>query len=241
MKILFYIRMFLLLVIWVSSSLLIVPICLIFPFNWIGSWVYSRLAAPLSCKIMGLGIKVEGKEKLKQYPVVIISNHQSALDVPVGGCFFPTHCVCLGKRELLYIPFFGQIFWLAGNLLIRRYNRKKAMESMNKIKELLLNKRTSIWIMPEGTRGGGQGLLPFKKGAFHTAINTRFPILPIAISSYSGNIDLNRWHGGNIIVKISDPIPVNDLNTDDISKLLDKCYQIIKTGIEAANSELPGP
>ena len=238
MKILFYIRLFLLLIIWISSSVLIVPVCLLFPFRWIGSWVYSRLSCPLSRKVLGLRLKIEGEEKLKQYPVVIISNHQSALDVVICGCFFPKNCVCLGKKELLYIPFFGQIFWLAGNLLIRRYDRKKAMESMNKTQELLLKKRTSIWIMPEGTRGRGRELLPFKKGAFHTAINTRFPIIPIAISSYSDNINLNRLIAGDIIVKVFDPIPVDDLTVDDVHLLLDKSYQIIKSGIDTANLEL---
>ncbi|MCY4523523.1 MAG: lysophospholipid acyltransferase family protein [Halobacteriovoraceae bacterium] len=238
MRPLFCIRMFLLVVIWVVCSVLILPLCLIFPFHWIGSWVYSRLTCPLSCKLLGLKIKVEGVEKLKAYPAVIISNHQSGLDVPICGTFFPKHCVCLGKRELLYIPFFGQIFWLAGNLLIRRYHRKKAMESMQKIQRLLKEKQTSIWIMPEGTRGGGQGLLPFKKGAFHTAINTGFPVIPIAVSNYGENIDLNKFSGGNIIIRILDPIPSDNLRIEDVPNLLEESYTKIKSGIEELNAKL---
>lgn len=42
-------------------------------------------------------------------------------------------------------------------------------------------------IFPEGTRGGGaNGLLPFKKGAFHLAVQAQVPIQPVVISHYSG-------------------------------------------------------
>lgn len=39
-------------------------------------------------------------------------------------------------------------------------------------------------MFPEGTRHGGDELLPFKKGAFHVAIASRVPIQPVVVSKY---------------------------------------------------------
>lgn len=40
-------------------------------------------------------------------------------------------------------------------------------------------------MFPEGTRHGGQELLPFKKGAFHVAIASQTPIQPVVVSQYT--------------------------------------------------------
>lgn len=41
-----------------------------------------------------------------------------------------------------------------------------------------------LWIFPEGTRHNTGQIHPFKKGAFHVAINSQLPILPVVFSSY---------------------------------------------------------
>ena len=39
-------------------------------------------------------------------------------------------------------------------------------------------------IFPEGTRGNGVELLPFKRGAFHLAVKSGAPIVPVIIASH---------------------------------------------------------
>lgn len=39
-------------------------------------------------------------------------------------------------------------------------------------------------MFPEGTRHNGSTLLPFKKGAFHVAIESQTPLQPIVVSRY---------------------------------------------------------
>ena len=49
---------------------------------------------------------------------------------------------------------------------------------MTKVGEIIQQRQISIWMFPEGTRSRGRGLLPFKTGAFHTAISAGVPDYP---------------------------------------------------------------
>ena len=44
-------------------------------------------------------------------------------------------------------------------------------------------------MFPEGTRNHKGGLLPFKKGAFHIAIQAQIPVIPVVVSSFSSFYD----------------------------------------------------
>lgn len=44
--------------------------------------------------------------------------------------------------------------------------------------------RFGVVVFPEGTRGNGTDLLPFKLSAFHMAVSTGVPIVPVVIGSH---------------------------------------------------------
>uniref|UniRef100_UPI00329A493D 1-acyl-sn-glycerol-3-phosphate acyltransferase n=1 Tax=Salmonella enterica TaxID=28901 RepID=UPI00329A493D len=67
-------------------------------------------------------------------------------------------------------PFFGQLYWLTGNLLIDRNNRAKAHSTIAPVVNHFKKRRISIWMFPEVTRSRGRALLPFKTCAFHAVI-----------------------------------------------------------------------
>lgn len=52
-----------------------------------------------------------------------------------------------------------------------------------------------VFIYAEGTRSGFETpeLLPFKKGAFHLALQTGFPIVPVVFSNTSHLFNAKRW------------------------------------------------
>lgn len=217
------------------ASAINVVICLARPFNPDNSrlcgWQYSAPAL----RLLGLRMQLEtGSLQAQANPFVIVANHQSNWDLWVLGCTLPRRTVSLGKKSLKWIPFFGQVYWLAGNILIDRGDAAKAKQAMLKTTEVMRQEDTSIWVFPEGTRNLGRGLLPFKKGAFQMAINAGVPIVPLCCSNYKSSMRLNRWRSGSVIVKTLPPIPTVGLTLDDMPALMARC----RSEMEACLAEL---
>jgi 1-acyl-sn-glycerol-3-phosphate acyltransferase len=228
-------------VIWVSFSCLVGIIVGIFrPFDPRNNKVSTRLIN-YGDSILGIQVEVRNKEILDSIKTaVFISNHQDNLDIFPCIHALPDKTVTIGKRSILFIPFFGIFFWLSGNIFINRKNKKRAFEAMDTAANAIKDKKISVWIMPEGTRSRGRGVLPFKKGAFVTAIKAQVPIVPIAISSYTKHLKLDQRHAGKIIVKILDPIPTIGLTMEDVDKILNQSYQGIKGTVQELDNEIEG-
>lgn len=154
------------------------------------------------------------------------------------GNVLPYRTVCIVKTSLKWVPLFGQLFWLAGNVLIDRGNAQKARRSMLSTTHTLQHEDTSIWVFPEGTRNLGESLLPFKKGAFQMAIAAGVPIVPVCVSTYVKQMKLNRWNSGDILIRSLAPIPTTGLTMDDMPGLMEKCRGQMVECIEAMDQEL---
>lgn len=86
------------------------------------------------------------------------------------------------------MPFLGQFMTLSGAVFIDRRNHKRAFDSLAAAGETIKSRRISLWVFPEGTRTNRpqSDLLPFKKGAFHLAVQASVPITPVICQNY--------WH-----------------------------------------------
>lgn len=189
--------------------------------------------------ILGIKIKMINGENMDKYrPCVFISNHQDNLDIFPGSFSLPERTVTLGKKSIIYIPFFGIFYWLSGNILIDRQNKKRAWETMDLACKTIKDKNISVWIMPEGTRSKGRGLLPFKKGPFQVAIKAQVPIVPVAWSSFHKNINLKKWDAGTILIEAMPAISTENLTPNDVNQIKDQAYQIIYSKIEELDSIL---
>ena len=209
------------------------------PFNPDNSRLCARLYALPAMWILRLQVKAQ-VDSLRDKPnsCVIIANHQSNYDLFVFGNVVPYRTVCIGKKSLKWVPLFGQLFWLAGNVLIDRGNAQKARRSMLTTAHTLQHEETSIWVFPEGTRNLGESLLPFKKGAFQMAIAAGVPIVPVCVSTYVTHMKLNRWNSGDILIRSLAPIPTAGLTMDDMPGLIEKCRGQMIECIEAMDQEL---
>jgi 1-acyl-sn-glycerol-3-phosphate acyltransferase len=169
-------------------------------------------------------------------PCIFISNHQHMLDVCICGAIVPQKTFAMGKKSILLLPFFGQVFWLAGNALINRSKRDQAIRTMDDATNKLTRENMATWIMPEGTRNHGKGLLPFKKGAFHSAIKAQVPLIPVCISSYE-SINLNKLFPGEVTIKVMPAIKTKGLTATDVNRLKNEAFSSIKKGLQSLSKE----
>jgi 1-acyl-sn-glycerol-3-phosphate acyltransferase len=232
-QMLFSVRMLLMLVHFLVSGALGMLIGLARPFNPDNSRLCARIYSVPALRILGLKLEMDAEGLMRhQRSCVIVANHQSNYDLFVLGSLVPPRTVTIGKKSLRWVPLFGQIYWLAGNVLIHRGNAEQAKQAMLTTTETLRHRDTSIWVFAEGTRNLGQGLLPFKKGAFQMAINAGVPIIPLCANNYVRTMDLNRWRSGEVRMRALPPIPTAGLTLDDMPQLMATCHAQMKACID---------
>ncbi|MFT6132514.1 MAG: 1-acyl-sn-glycerol-3-phosphate acyltransferase [Shewanella sp.] len=213
-----------------------VVICLVRPMHRDNVHLVARFfgsVAPV------LGIKVIRRAhpvSATSQPCIYLANHQNNFDLFTHTSVVPKGTVSLGKKSLVWVPLFGQIYWLSGNILIDRNNRHSAFDTMAKTVDKMKNKLLSVWIFPEGTRSRGRGLLPFKVGAFHTAVAAQAPIVPV-LASCQNHINLNRWNNGVVIVEMQEPIATAGLDKNDVKALNAKVHQVMSARLVELNKE----
>lgn len=93
---------------------------------------------------------------------------------------------------------------LSGAVFIDRKNRKDAVNTVEQAGATMKKNDVSIWIFPEGTRSlhPEPTMLPFKKGAFHLAVQAQIPVVPVVCENYHRLFDSNsRLDGGRLKIK----------------------------------------
>ncbi|MBI4040623.1 MAG: 1-acyl-sn-glycerol-3-phosphate acyltransferase [Deltaproteobacteria bacterium] len=159
----------------------------------------------------GIKLNIQAQENLNKGPAIFIFNHTSTLDIFIMSALVPYKTLPVAKKSLGYIPILGQFAKAIGVILIDRRNPEKAMRSMQYAKQLADN-GFSIALSPEGTRSRTGELLPFKKGAFHLALQTRLPIIPIFIENAHHLQPLQSWlpKPGILNIIVGEPISTAD-------------------------------
>ena len=216
-------RIIVLLALGILGFFLALIICLARPFNPKNTNLVTRHVLAPAAKIIGLKVHIEYPDFLKDVKsAVYAGNHQSNWDiVALADCVRPG-VIAIGKKSLVWVPLFGIIYFLAGNVRLDRENKQKAMETMDEGSRNLKEGKYSIWIFPEGTRSKGTGLGKFKPGAIVTASGAGVPLIPIVASSYFDDFDMNRWNNGHVYIRYLEPIryPEFDMKSkEDLKKI----------------------
>lgn len=211
--------------------------CLFSPRNPKHVYTFGRLFGKLS-GLFGIKIILRETEASKAVGTsVYIANHQSTWDLVTVSNAVRPGAVTVGKRSLAYIPIFGTLYWLSGNILIDRNNRSKAMGTIAQVVKKIRDNHVSVWLFPEGTRSRGRGILPFKTGAFHAAINSGVFIVPIVCSS-TNKLSVFRGNNGHVIVEIMDPISTEGLEQDQVRALAKRCHDVMAEKLAQLDAEV---
>lgn len=148
-------------------------------------WLYpvAQFGARTWLKACGAKVKVTGLENLDpERSYVFVANHRSYLDTATLFAFAGKRIGLVAKKELLKVPVMGQGMSFVNIIAIDRSNPERARASMEKAREVL-DAGYSFGVFVEGTRAMPGELLPFKKGAFHLAVQTNADIIPVAIKN----------------------------------------------------------
>jgi putative phosphoserine phosphatase/1-acylglycerol-3-phosphate O-acyltransferase len=141
------------------------------------------LFADTASALVGMDLNVKGEENLWSHrPAVFVFNHQSKADVIVVSKLIRRDLAGIGKKEIKSEnPLIGRVLEMGGVVLIDRANSKSAIDAMSPLVEVMKKEGKSVVLAPEGTRTVSPKMAPFKKGAFHLAIQAGVPMVPIVI------------------------------------------------------------
>ena len=211
--------------------------CLLSPRNPKHVFTFGRYFGRMS-KVFGIKLELRiPEDAYSRGQHVYVANHQNNWDLFTVSSAVTPKVVTVGKKSLAWMPLFGQLYWLTGNILIDRANRSKAVGTIDQVVDTLKDSDVSVWMFPEGTRSRGRGLLPFKTGAFHAAIGAGLPIIPIVCSS-TGGVKLNRWNNGHVIVEMLDPINTEGYDKSNVRELANLTREQMAAKLEELDKEV---
>ncbi|NWS36401.1 PLCA acyltransferase, partial [Polioptila caerulea] len=139
----------------------------------------------------------------------------------------PECCVPIAKRELLYLGTVGWACWLSGIIFIDRHRRDAAIEVISRTASTMRRENLRVWVFPEGTRNPGKSMLPFKRGAFHLAVQAQVPIVPIVISPYWDFFSSKekRFTSGTCTIRVLPRVETRGLSPKDVPELTESVRQ----------------
>ena len=142
----------------------------------------TGLFGDLATALTGCELEVTGEENLwTSRPCIFVFNHQSKADVMILAKLIRKDMGGVAKKEVRDTPVIGKLMELAGTVFVDRANAGSAIKAMAPLIDAVKIDGKSIVIAPEGTRTLSPKLGPFKKGAFHMAIQAGVPMVPIVI------------------------------------------------------------
>ncbi|WP_216782596.1 1-acylglycerol-3-phosphate O-acyltransferase [Candidatus Profftia tarda] len=212
--------------------------CIFSPRNPRHVATFSYIFGLLS-PLFGLKVETRIPVEAKDYGnSIYIANHQNNYDMVTISKTIQRNVVTVGKKSLIWIPFFGTLYWLTGNLMINRANRSQAHHVITEVVNQFRTATISFWMFPEGTRSRGRGLMPFKTGAFHAAIAAGVPIVPVCASDTNDKVKLNRCNNGLVIIEMLPPIDVKKYGKNQVRELSNYCHALMKAKINELNAEV---
>jgi 1-acyl-sn-glycerol-3-phosphate acyltransferase len=197
-------------------------------FLWIVNrrrWLYplALWGARTWLRSCGAKVVVKGTENIEgDRNYVFCSNHRSYLDTATLFACTGRRIGLVAKKELLKVPVMGQGMNFVNVIAIDRTNPEKAQASMEKARAVMED-GYSFGVFVEGTRAMPGELLPFKKGAFHLALQTDAPIIPVAIKNTDWMMGKRRGvaYAGTIEMTLLPPIETKtETGPRDIMELL---------------------
>src|SRR2546425_2976037 len=221
---------------WIVAGALVLiftpPVILIGSLARRQAWIYwwANWGARTWLRLAGVKVKVTGQEHVDpKRTYVFVANHWSYLDAAPLFAYTGRRMGMVAKKELLKAPILGYGMGFVNVIAIDRSNRERAVETL-KIATERLRSGICFGVCPEGTRALPGEMLPFKKGAFHMAVQAGVPIVPIALKN--SDVLMGKGTGeawpGTIEMIMFPPIDTSSVASDeDLGQLVRRVQGVV--------------
>ena len=175
---------------------------------------------------------------MKGTTYVIISNHQSLLDILLMNCL-RFKFKWISKIENFNVPVIGWYLKMAEYIVVDRGNEESKLEMLEKSFNCL-KKGISIMIFPEGTRSLNNEIGFFKRGAFQLALQANVPILPVLIDGTGGILPKHGMifgSGHQIAIKVLDPVNPANFDTDNPDNIALQFSLLMTSGLNELRAQ----
>ncbi len=198
--------------VWILTEFLItVPVVIFLMRFWNDKqWTFRKIWSKMQAYLTGYDLEIIGKPD--KDAKLLLLNHQSLLDIIVIDASYPKDPCWVAKQQIADMPFFGQILTLPKMIIIDRESKQSLRKLFKEAKERIEEGRI-IAMFPEGTRGDGKKLLPFKAGAKLLASKLKLKVQPAVIVNTRQILDSLDFtaKAGKVKIIYLDPIdPTQD-------------------------------
>ena len=180
--------------------------------------------------ICGVTHEMRGLTNLSDEPVIIVSKHQSAFET-FALYYYLKKSFFIHKKQLFYIPIFGQYLMKHNMVSIDRAGHASTMRKMITDVKKKLDSGSTIIIFPEGTRTKPGAKADYKTGFIGIYNTSKRKLQPVALNSgLFWQKGLKVIKRGHIIIEF---LPQIDIGLDK-KEVLNK----VENTIESATNKL---
>jgi len=190
----------------------------------------TRLWARAILAAAGVRVTTESLAKLPEGPVVFVSNHVGAIDIPILFAALPRSFRIVYKSSLAWVPLMGQFLIAARNIPIDRSRAFRARRSLRRAARRI-HSGVSVALFPEGTRSGEAPMGAFKRGSFKLAVEASAPVVPVSLIGLRAVTRPGRLVPGVVHVRIHAPLETAD-GSDAVESLTTQAEAIIRGEVE---------
>lgn len=170
----------------------------------------TGLFGDIATALTGVELDISGEENLwVNRPCIFVFNHQSKADVMIMAKLVRKDVGGIAKKEVKDTPIIGKVMEMAGTVFVDRADGRNAIKAMEPLIDAIKVDGKSICIAPEGTRTLSPKVGPFKKGAFHLAMQAGVPMVPIVIHNAGDVAPKNEFVMRPATVKVDILPPVD--------------------------------
>jgi 1-acyl-sn-glycerol-3-phosphate acyltransferase len=192
------------------------------------AWRFAKAQARNLTRLCGVRVRLRGGEFLAGGPYIITPNHQSHFDIVALLGFLPGNNRFAAKKELFKEPILGAVMRTLRMIPIDRDDGSGSIDRLRALEQ----RNFSVIIFPEGTRSRDEGLRPFKKGAFVSAIELGIPVVPVVCKGTAAVMPKGGYLSilpGEVEICVLEPISTRTLGYDDRDGLRDLVWERVET------------